>query len=203
MILRHSLVWLRSAPQSSEQEAELAAVWQEAGNPFIVCRTRPGEELSLGFCLPRDSVHAVPRRIAVSSNESEIEFGSRPPEIREIADKLVVDPELVEALRSYSGAGKIRIFGSHLWEVILGVGYTKPESDLDLVIDLPDIAEADAACEFLAKLPATTRLDAELSVPEWGEIHWKEWQSGRATLLVKSRSGVTVQPRQVLWGQTI
>lgn len=75
-----------------------------------------------------------------------------------------------------------------MWESLTGNPYGRPDSDVDLVVDLESRAAADAAVEFLTRAASESpvAIDAELSFPDLGEIHWKEWQSASQQLLVKS-----------------
>ncbi len=82
-----------------------------------------------------------------------------------------------------------------MWDVLLGGGYARPESDLDVVVDVADTAEADAAVEALTQLQASLpcRLDGEISLFRVGEIHWREWL--RDEVMVKSVDGVRLVSR--------
>jgi hypothetical protein len=72
------LVWLRNPPTTSDSMEAVA--WHEAGHPFIVCRKRPGEKLSLGFCLPKPlGQSGSPIRIAAHSDEANVARVDRPP----------------------------------------------------------------------------------------------------------------------------
>jgi len=84
-----------------------------------------------------------------------------------------------------------------MWEFLTGARYTSADSDLDLVMDLPDACLADPAASFLAHAQAISpwSLDAELSFPRIGDVHWKEWHSGAETVLVKSLDAVKLFPR--------
>ena len=181
MIRRHSLAWLREIPAGVP---ESAAAWQEAGNPFVVCRTRPGEELSLGFCLPGDTV----RRIPVAASRSDVSEFSRPPAAREVAAHL--PPDISEKLSGIPGGCVVRLIGSRMWQAITGVCYVRPESDVDFVIDLGGVSDVATAASWVSSLESGARVDAELSLPGIGEIHANEW--GSESLLVKSLGGIRV-----------
>jgi len=193
VIRRHSLVWLRQPPVARDSPA---AAWQQAGRPFMVCRTRPNERLSLGFCLPQpEGKSGSPARIAFRSDGSDIERHSRPPAIHEAAAQGMIPPDILNQLLAAPGNCTVRLIGSRLWETITGTCYTSETSDLDLVIDLETPANADAVCAFLAAIDSPIRLDAELSFPGLGEVHWKEWHSATDPLLVKSVHSVGLVPR--------
>lgn len=185
MIPRHSLVWLRDGASSLNDEA---LAWQAKGYPFIVCRTRPDEELSLGFCLPQQN---RPSRLAVAARMADIERHSRPPDISTAMPELLVPGQV---------PCPVRIIGSRMWESITGLSFARTESDIDLVLDLPTASQADAAVEYLLALRALTplRVDAELSFPERGEVHWEEWQCQSPQVLVKSTTHVALLARESL-----
>lgn len=185
MIPRHSLVWLRDGAISLNDEAR---AWRAKGYPFIVCRTRPNEELSLGFCQPQQK---SPSRLAVAARMADIERLSRPPALSTAMPELRVPGP---------APCPVRIIGSRMWEALTGLLFTRPESDIDLVLDLPAASQADAAVEYLLALRELTplRVDAELSFPERGEVHWEEWQSQSPQVLVKSTTHVELLARETL-----
>lgn len=204
MIRRHSLVWLKSPPLSSDSPV-LTETWFEAGHPFMVCRTRAQEELSLGFCLPRGQGEAgSPRRLAVSGKISEIQEMSRPPDVAEITTRRSSwDPHGKERWGHWPQAPEgcsLRLIGSRMWENLTGVRYTSASSDLDLVLDLVDASQLDEGAAYLTQISAMSpcNLDAELSIPKQGEVHWKEWISGMDPLLVKSVASVELRSREGL-----
>ncbi|MEX1119323.1 MAG: malonate decarboxylase holo-[acyl-carrier-protein] synthase [Terrimicrobiaceae bacterium] len=205
MIRRHSLVWLHSPPLATTS-LSLVETWFEAGNPFMVCRTRENEDLSLGFCLPRPPGDMrSPGRYAAHGKPKDIQTLSRPPAVHEIAEAKVVglpkDALQKSPWTDWPQAPEgctIRIIGSRMWETLTGVCYTTPSSDIDLVCDLADARSIDPAATFLSELQAMSpfNIDAEISVPGRGEIHWKEWHSQAEAVLVKSREFVALKPRE-------
>lgn len=186
MLRRHSLVWLAD-PDDPPDRLEFADAWRQAGNPFVVCRTRPGEELSLGFCLPA-SHGGTPLRIGMPCSFSQVVHCSRPPGLAEAAGLDVLSKSNRDLFQTAPEGMEVRVIGSAMWELLTGVRYLRKNSDLDLLIDLKHPGLADIAVNFLAQLAVACplRLDAELSFPNLGEIHWKEWTSQSRTVLVKS-----------------
>lgn len=82
----------------------------------------------------------------------------------------------------------MRLIGSRMWGELTGESYCRPDSDIDLVVDLDSSSAVNSAVDFLAEAIARSAIpiDAELSFPGLGEIHWKEWHSSSPQLLVKS-----------------
>jgi len=197
---RHSLVWLHTL--SLPPTAAEAAAWHQAGHPFIVCRTRAGEDLSLGFCLPAAHANSGhPLRVGVAALRDEMLKIARPPELADVASKLFTGSGILpDASTNFTA----RLIGSHMWEVLTGDRYTRESSDLDLVLDLTDASAAEDAVHFLEELSARfpSRIDGELSFPGHGEVHWKEWQSGSPLVLVKSLDTVALRPRESLFDET-
>ncbi len=188
MIRRHSLVWLKRTPA-----ADAAAAWFAAGHPFIVARTRPGEELSLGYCRPPSGPGHPPSRHALAAALGDLRTTERPPLLGDVTSALGL-PALPPV------SAEIRLIGSRLWQVLTGEPYGRPGSDLDLVVDLPNGSASDSAVAELTRLQTllVPRLDAELSFPGHGEVHWQEWRSGVPRVLVKSLQGVALRDRAEL-----
>jgi phosphoribosyl-dephospho-CoA transferase len=194
VIRRHSLVWLRNPPATPESHE--ATAWHQDGRPFIVCRTRPGEQLSLGFCLPQPPGQSgSPIRIAAHSDVANIERFARPLDLHDEAARRAIPVRMLNQLLAPPDGCSVRLIGSRMWEAITGDRYTSDTSDLDLVIDLSTPAAADPACDFLQSIESPCRLDAEVSFPDVGEVHWKEWQSDADPVLVKSLHAVALVSR--------
>lgn len=204
MIRRHSLVWLKSPPLALES-LSLTEAWFEAGNPFIVCRTRSREELSLGFCLPRSpGVTGSPDRYAAHGKLADITIISRPPSVSEALRLSASGTTGSQCEIPWAGWPQapegcaLRIIGSSMWELLTGVKYRTETSDIDLVLDVADAGGIDKGAAYLEQLFAQSpgKLDAEISIPNRGEVHAKEWLSLADPVLVKSLASVQLQPRE-------
>ncbi len=215
---RHSLVWL-SRPPVSDQSPDIAQAWFESGHPFMVCRTRPGEDLSLGFCLPlplskKSDDPRSPARIAAESKHADIQHIARPPDFH-----LVEDPRqdskwhwlpANDPLKTSGGMPDIflppdgctlRLIGSRMWQFLTGVRYTSERSDMDIVMDIAHCGLMDEAAAFLIKANDLSpwKLDGEISIPDLGEVHWKEWLSPANPVLVKSLEVVELRSREWIY----
>jgi triphosphoribosyl-dephospho-CoA synthase len=186
-------VWLAAPPVAGAFQ-QAAEAWHKAGHPFVVCRTRPGEEISLGFCLPPRTVGGPPQRIAASARHADVRDTSRPPELAEWA--ITHLPAIGAESAALARCGRVGLIGSRMWEAITGLRYTRPESDLDMVVDVPhgEVGAVASALQALASA-APVRVDAELSLEGFGEMHWEEWLSQSPEVLVKSLHGVRLVPR--------
>ena len=200
MLRRHELVWLSCAPQPYVTgDASAVDRWHAGRNPFVVCRQRGGDDfVPLGFCVA--SPGQRPRRIAAHSRREEVVRIVRPPSLGEVA---ALQPDkFTRLLDAASKAGlDIRVFGSWMWQTLIGGSYVNPSSDLDVLVDVADAAGADRAANFRQREAAGSpfKLDGELSFSGLGEIHWREYLSGEPSVLLKSIETVRMVRREELW----
>lgn len=186
---RHSLIWLAEPPPDPAARA-----WWKASRPFILCRTRPQEALSLGFSLIVPQ--ARPTREALGAKPQQVGMISRPPTLDEAACRLPILAPLLPLQQELKL--KVRLFGSALWQSLTGEPYLRPDSDLDFLIEVSSRAELTAAINFFqaAETLLPHRIDGEISLPGLGEVAWREWASATPTLLVKSLSDVQLIDRE-------
>ncbi len=99
-----------------------------------------------------------------------------------------------------------RVFGSHGWQWLSALPCVHAGSDLDLLVDVADAQQADAAAALMAApmpipmaeaLPARPRLDGELRFADGSAVAWREWlvwRQGRGgtQLLVRHRAGAAL-----------
>ncbi|KQV96949.1 malonate decarboxylase holo-[acyl-carrier-protein] synthase [Rhizobacter sp. Root1221] len=91
-----------------------------------------------------------------------------------------------------------RVFGSYGWQAISGLDHVRPESDLDLVVDVDGPVHADAVARALGRFSAGwLRLDGELVFEGGAAVAWREWMAWRAgsaqAVMVKTLRGVSLQ----------
>ena len=192
---RHTLVWLSQAPEAETDDDRVrAAAWQMSGHPFIVTRRRDdGRDIGLGFCTT-DPAHPElrPRRVAARTDPGRIVRNIRPPGLLEIARCPAAMARADSFSRLISAAARagldVRVYGSWMWQALTGERHVHAASDLDVVIDVADLAAADRAAAFLAheEPELAFRIDGELSFPGLGEIQWREILQDKDEVLLKS-----------------
>ena len=192
---RHTLVWLSQAPEAETDDGRArAAAWQELRRPFVVTR-RPddGGDIGLGFCTT-DPAHPEvrPRRVAARTDPDRIIDRLRPPTLKEIACCPAAVTQALSFERLISASDQagldVRVYGSWMWQALTGEPHVHAASDLDVVIDVADLAAADRAAAFLAReeQALSFRIDGELSFPGLGEIQWREMLQDKDEVLLKS-----------------
>ena len=180
---RHTLVWLSQAPEAeTDDDRARAAAWHLSGRPFVVTRRRnDGRDIGLGFCTT-DPAHPElrPRRVAARTDPDRILRDARPPGLEEIARCPAATAKADSFLHLISAAAPagldVRVYGSWMWQALTGEPHVHEGSDLDVVIDVTDLAAADRAATFLerAEQVLAFRIDGELSFPGLGEVQWRE-----------------------------
>ena len=206
---RHDLVYLRPgaafawagpAPTSPVVRAAVAA-WITAGRPLVAAR-QPGDggQLLLGLALPR----ALERqRVALLVEPGEV-ADIRPPLSLPacLGGQLATVREILLRLdRALDQAGVVPgAYGSLAWEALSGEAYRHAGSDIDLICDVANRIQLEAALALLAEAAAALpcRLDGEIRLPGGTAVAWRElaaaWNDPRRQVLVKDERGVVLQP---------
>lgn len=88
-----------------------------------------------------------------------------------------------------SALPSLRCYGSLAWQHVTGLRYISDTSDLDLFAECNDAAHADIVAGTLLGVAATAypSLDGEIAAPDGTAVQWREWGSGAALVMVKSR----------------
>lgn len=204
---RHALVRLSQAPKTgSDADGALANAWQALGRPFVVARRRVElEAVALGFCVADERLPELrPRRVAALTESRHVVGVARPPRLDEIA-RCPAAQDCAASFSHLAGAAEqagfdIRVYGSWMWQALTGERHVRGESDLDVLVDVADAGEADRAAEFLEQAEAglAFKLDGELSIAGFGEVHWREYRQGKAEVLLKSVDALRLMPRAEL-----
>ncbi|MBM3647676.1 MAG: malonate decarboxylase holo-[acyl-carrier-protein] synthase [Alphaproteobacteria bacterium] len=204
---RHALVRLSQAPRAGrDADRILADRWQAAGRPFVVARRGAEQDIvALGFCSvdPRHP-ELRPRRVAAAADPKHVVDVARPPLLAEVAENPMAGTRAATFARLAAAAERegldVRVYGSWMWQILTGENHVRETSDLDVLVEVADVAEADRAAAFLEREETALafKLDGELSFPGLGEVHWREYCQGRAEIAMKSPTGLRLMPRSVL-----
>jgi phosphoribosyl-dephospho-CoA transferase len=201
---RHALARLTRAPDAdSEADCGRAALWHAAGRPFVVTRRREANDgIGLGFCTT-DPEHPDlrPRRMAAHADAGVVASLALPPTLEEIARCPAAARHAASFSRLATAAAAegiaIRVYGSWMWQALTGEMHVHEASDLDVLIDVADVAAADRAAAFLETIEPglAFRLDGEVSFAGLGEVNWREYRQDRAEVLLKSIDAMRLTPR--------
>ncbi|MBT2325024.1 malonate decarboxylase holo-[acyl-carrier-protein] synthase [Variovorax paradoxus] len=109
--------------------------------------------------------------------------------------------DLLDALDTWRATA--RVFGSYGWQAISALAHVRPGSDLDLLVNVDGMEQADAVAHVLRSFDAPRlRLDGELVFGDGAAVAWREWiewRAGRArAVVVKRLDGVALQ-RDTAW----
>lgn len=205
---RHDLVrpgadgWALLRGQAAGQGGACDALlehWQAHRLPLIVAMQRPGvppDRLCLGLPAPlawgrrRLAFELVPALLADAAPRPSL------PSLEAVAAAWPWGTAGGSALaRSLAAAGaRVRVHGAFGWQHLSGLACVRATSDLDLLLDVPDRAAADACVRLLQASTVPLRLDGELRAPDGRSVAWREWAACRDgevdRLLVKCRAGV-------------
>lgn len=204
---RHMLVWLSRAPiAQTDMDSRAAARWHELGRPFVATRQQEGQTgLALAFCTVDETRPLLrPRRTAVLADCRDVMKVDLPP----LADAVARCPAARARARSFAFLAAraaadgiaIRVYGSWMWQSLTGEQHVHEASDLDVLVDVENVAAADHAAACLAAVEPMLdfRLDGELSFPDLGEVNWREYHGGAAEILLKSVSSMRLVRRSEL-----
>lgn len=206
-IRRHQLAYLSvagwadvSSYTGTQAAQQCLQHWALRGLPVVVTR-QPGDLfaqgslLSVGIAAP---MRWGLERLQLKVRKTDIAYFDDFP-LANAACKLMSSEHRDASRRLFqelSIAGlRCRVFGSHGWQLLTGLKYLRPGSDLDLLLNVSSPDEADRAADCLmrheqqANLP---RIDGELAFGNGSAVSWREWlawRSGAASaILVKSTS---------------
>jgi phosphoribosyl-dephospho-CoA transferase len=170
--------------------------------PWVVTRQLQPEPSTVSLGLPAPTAWGR-QRLALSVSASELREATTFPDLEEVIPLLAGHPAQAQAhaLRQQLSALGVptHVYGSHGWQALTGEVYLHPRSDLDLLVAVSSVAQADAVVHTLnhAAQDALPHIDGELLWPLGGAVSWREWDRWRhgqtQAMLVKSRQSVHLQ----------
>ena len=199
-INRHWLIWIKKESLIEDYIEENYPCIQkhiDINLPFICARFSPQEPdtLNLGFCIPADS-NRKPYRKSIRTNKKFIDRFRPPLLLSEAIQKLprkyscklqnlhntLINAELNEA----------HIFGSFLWESLTEKQHIRPESDLDLVIEINTIEEMCLYIDILEKWGKKSGIKADCEFCIDNKIYFssKEFFTQSKSLLIKTKNSI-------------
>lgn len=183
---------LRS-PLAEAERAEVAD-WCAAGRPLVIARGRPGDgagELRLGLATPDK------RRIGLHVAADAVAVRLEPLRLAEVVETA---PEawrsmLAELVRRALAVGVMpAVYGSLAWQHRTGLGYVRPDSDIDLLFAPRERWQLDGLLDLLAAVgEGSPRLDGEILLPDGAAVAWRELAGRPARLLVKGPAEVSLR----------
>lgn len=199
---RHNLVWLSAhadwRADVAAQEPRLAA-WFAQGLPAMVARRAaddPDPRLRLGVPLPPAEGK---QRLALRVALQDVERLQEPPTLAEllaVTDRLIA-PGWHAPLQALAAIAPARVFGAFAWQHLTGLAYVHDRSDIDLLWQVADAAQADALIAQLRHWESQHphRVDGELCLPDGGAVNWREYAGPSREVLVKRLEGAALEPR--------
>jgi phosphoribosyl-dephospho-CoA transferase len=206
---RHQLVYLTDAGWKAvlerpwdAQARDCLSHWAMRRLPLVV--TRQGAEVaaagSIALGLPAPA-RWDRRRLALHVPRGSVLCQDEFPRIDGALSLLTrTRRSALQALHSglREACATARVFGSHGWQLLTGLEYLRPGSDLDLWVAVDDAAHADSAAALLRSFASERlRLDGEFVFGDGSAVAWREWADWRAgkarAVMVKHLNGVTLR----------
>jgi phosphoribosyl-dephospho-CoA transferase len=176
---RHDLVWLDpEAParfELSTDDRPLVADWLQAERPLVAGRREPGDtRLRMGFTVPGLGAR---RRVGVLAPLDTLVRHAPPPLLAELIEAAPISwrTTLIDLATDMAAAGHtIRAYGSLVNQHLSGQPCLRPDSDLDVLVDCANRAQAIDALHVLARFSdGHPRIDGELRMAGWA-VAWRE-----------------------------
>lgn len=204
---RHTLVWIDARADWQALvpgTAPRVARWLQARLPAIVARGDApvaAGTLRVGIPLPLEEDRM---RLALLVQEDAVRRHAPPPLLEDVLPVVPVSWRVaLGALHDDAAAQGLRprVFGSVAWQALTGLAYIHAASDLDLLWDCGDAAQAERIVALLRRWEARYRLraDGELLLPGDVAINWREYADGASRLLGKTLDGCALLPRTALF----
>lgn len=203
---RHTLVWLSAdadwRADVPTHEPRLAA-WLAQCLPAVVARRAaddPDPRLRLGIPLPPAEGK---QRLSLRVPLHDVARMHAPPALSELlaAGDAVVPQAWQESLHDLQSLAPARVFGAFAWQWLTALPYVHERSDIDLLWQVTDAAQAEAlTAQLLAwETRHPHRLDGELCLPDGGAVNWRELAGRSRQVLVKRLDGAALEARDALF----
>lgn len=209
---RHRQVWMdpnyleaiQFFDSCSSSELEYIKKWVMSGNPFIgrvinSCDFQYPNMMPVGLML---FVPGSPKRRLNAALQKDSIIRVEDPLRLDIVLKSLPEPIIEQVkivLQSLDGLPiSVRVYGSTFWSYRAKQNYLKPNSDLDLLIQLNSnlnpIELAKKLCDISNHI--SIRLDGEFELADGLTVNWRELANNPDKLMVKSDSGPHLYSRQ-------
>lgn len=208
---RHDLVWLD--PAAVDRIAACGADrphlggWLARSRPFVVGRRDVVDpDLRLGFTLPGIGQR---QRVSVRAPLDAVAEHRPPPSLADIASAAPAawHRQLRDLAVDLDGAGlTARCYGSLVNQAISDEPCLRPDSDVDVIVDGADAADAFRALAILERHGnGIPRIDGELRLHGWA-VAWRELAAAIGTgrhVLAKSDTAVELLPAERILGDAV
>lgn len=203
---RHTLVWLSAhagwRADVAAQDQRLAA-WFAQGWPAVVARRAaddPDPRVRLGVPLPPSEGK---QRLGLRVPLADIARLQPPPALAEVLalPGTGFDEGWRTALQALDAIAPARVFGAFAWQALTGLPYVHARSDVDLLWQIDNAADADALAVQLRAWEARHgyRADGELCLPGGLAVNWREYAGSVRQVLVKRIDGACLESREQLF----
>ncbi|WP_282298278.1 malonate decarboxylase holo-[acyl-carrier-protein] synthase [Stenotrophomonas sp. PS02289] len=203
---RHTLVWLSA---QADWRADVAAQdprlaqWFAQGWPAVVARRAaddPDPRLRLGVPLPPAEGK---QRLGLRVPMADVHKVQEPVSMQTLLEQPLAGAAAAWSLplQALHAIAPARVFGAFAWQLLTGLDYVHPRSDIDLLWRIDD---RDSADHLVARLQAwegtfARRVDGELCLPDGGAVNWREYASDARQVLVKRVDGAMLAHRDDLF----
>jgi len=209
---RHDLLWLTvdgwqalAARQPGLFDMAGLRLWAAHGFPVMRRRTQPADVpglIPVAVALPDAFGRA---RLGFEVAPADVALYERPPELRaawrDLPDRLRSLAERVLAVAEQMDLVP-RMFGSAMWQHVIGLPYLRPQSDLDLLWSLPHSQDPlPLVARLVSSLCALNadsgpRLDGEIVLDGTRAVNWRELGADASgEVLVKTAEKVSLMSR--------
>ncbi|SHG59788.1 phosphoribosyl-dephospho-CoA transferase [Kaistia soli DSM 19436] len=199
---RHDLAWIR--PQSWRRGLggyaadTLVREWATCNRPLVKRRSLAGEPAGVSLGLPTPPADGKRRLVFLFPLEA-IDRVMRPPTLADSLSTLPLSWHCTAARISLLGeqhAVTMRVFGSAAFQLLTGLDFLTPASDLDLLIEIgpeTDLVGLAADLTTIAQR-APMRLDGEFMGPDGAACKWREIGRDSDPVLIRTADGLSLGP---------